>query len=1053
MHRYLRALIIALACAAILNAQSTNASVTGRITDPAKAVISGAAVTITNTGTNTRFRATTNGTGDYDFTDLPPGSYRIEVEKTGFKSLVKPDVVLHVQDAVEINFEMSIGSASESITVEGGAPVVESQSAAVSAVIDRQFAENLPMNGRSFQSLIDLTPGTVLTKSASQNLGQFSVNGQRNDANYFTVDGASANVGITGFGGLAQTGTGSIPATNALGGLNNLVSIDALQEFRVQTSSFAPEFGRSPGAQVQVITRSGTNEFHGAASDYLRNTVLDANDWFADSRALARAALQQNDYSLVLGGPVWIPRVYNGHNRTFFFFSYEGLKLLQPQTALTAVPNQATRQNAPAVLQPFVNSLPLPNGPDLGNGLAQFNASYSNPTDFYAVSIRIDQNLSNHVALFGRYNQSPSQNNNRGGGGGSLSAIQSARFNTYTATGGLTAIISPALTDELRLNYTKTRGTDWLHMDNFGGATPATASQLVPSQAGGITPAYIGESIANGTQTTAALGTQSNNYQRQVNVVDSFSYTVRGHAFRFGVDYRRLWPELNPPAYQLSVSFPNVPSMLAGQTTLVLVLANLSGLTLLNTNFSAFAQDTWKLSSRFTLTYGVRWDVNPAPTMAGSSQLAAVTNYGIASTMGLAPQGTKLWPTRWGNLAPRVGGAYHLFQHKGVELVLRGGFGVFYDPGTEQGGNAVGSGQFPFGARNTLSAITVPLTAAQLTPPPISSTVPTGTFYAYDPTLKSPRVLQWNVSTDVALGSSQHLSLSYIGASGSDLLRTQQVVPAAGAYVNFPKVTAFEFINNLASSNYQALQIQFERRLSRRLQARAGYVWSHSIDNASSDSPTAYYIPGANANIDRASSDFDVRHSVSGALTYAIPTVPGGGTVLRALLRGWYLDALLVAHTPTPVNIFVGADLLATGSTSVARPNLVAGVPLYLADPNAPGGQRYNRAAFSTPANGAQGTLGRNAMEGFNVFQLDSAVRREIRIRERVSIQLRGEAFNLFNHPNFGDPINTLTNASFGLSNSMYGSGLAAGGLSGGFSPLYQIGGPRLGQVALKLLF
>lgn len=183
------------------------------------------------------------------------------------------------------------------------------------------------------------------------------------------------------------------------------------------------------------------------------------------------------------------------------------------------------------------------------------------------------------------------------------------------------------------------------------------------------------------------------------------------------------------------------------------------------------------------------------------------------------------------------------------------------------------------------------------------------------------------------------------------------------------------------------------------LQARAAYVWSHSIDNASSDSPTAYYIPGGNANIDRASSDFDVRHSVSGALTYAIPAVPGGGTVLRALLRGWYLDALLVAHTPTPVNIFVGADLLATGSASVARPNLVPGVPLYLSDSHAPGGQRYNRAAFSTPPSGVQGTLGRNAMEGFNVFQLDSSVRREVHIGERVSIQLRGEVFNLMNHP------------------------------------------------------
>src|SRR5271165_6755115 len=221
-------------CSGVLRAQSTNASITGRVTDPSKAVIADAKVAAINADTNVRYEGATNASGDYYLTNLPPGSYRIEIEKTGFQKLIKPDVILHVQDALEINFEMTLGSASESITVEAGAPVVNTESAAVSTVIDRTCVENLPLNGRSFQSLIALTPGVVLTKATLAEEGQFSVNGQRPDANYFTVDGVSANIGVSAGGGLGQGAGGALPGVSAFGSMNNLVSVDALQEFRIQ---------------------------------------------------------------------------------------------------------------------------------------------------------------------------------------------------------------------------------------------------------------------------------------------------------------------------------------------------------------------------------------------------------------------------------------------------------------------------------------------------------------------------------------------------------------------------------------------------------------------------------------------------------------------------------------------------------------------------------------------------------------------------------------------------------------------------------------------------
>src|SRR5246127_80758 len=370
----------------VLLAQSTNASITGRVTDPPKALIVGAKVAPVSSGTSFRYEALTNGSGGYYLTNLPPGSYRLEIEKTGLKKLIKPAVILHVQDAIELNFELTLGSMSETITVEAGAPLVNTESGTVSTVIDRTFVDNLPLNGRSFQTLIMLTPGVVLTQTAYDDQGQFSINGQRADANYFTVDGVSANFGVTGFGPLAQTAGGALPALSALGGTNSLVSVDAMQEFRVQTSSIAPEFGRTLGGQISIVTRSGTNDFHGTLFEYFRNDVLDANDWFngyTNNPPLPKAEERQNDFGGVFGGPIT-------RDKTFFFFSYEGLRLRQPVTQETVVPDNASRQQAPATMQPFLEAYPVPNGPEMGNGVAEFNAGFSDPSSLDATGIRVD---------------------------------------------------------------------------------------------------------------------------------------------------------------------------------------------------------------------------------------------------------------------------------------------------------------------------------------------------------------------------------------------------------------------------------------------------------------------------------------------------------------------------------------------------------------------------------------------------------------------------------------------------------------------------------------
>jgi hypothetical protein len=413
-------------------AQSTNGSLSGRVTDPSKGVVVDAKVVAIRVDTNVRYETATNATGDYFLTNLSPGAYRIEVEKGGFKKLVRPEVIVHVQDALTVDFELQLGSLTDTVTVEAGAPLVNTQSATVSTVIDRNFVENLPLNGRSFQTLIMLTPGVVVTPATFADQGQFSVNGQRADANYFTVDGVSANFGVTGYFPMMQTAGGALPALSATGGTNSLVSVDAMHEFRIQTSSFAPEFGRTPGGQSSIVTRSGTNAFHGSLFEYFRHDALDARDWFVNVSRLPKPEEHLNDFGGVVGGPVF-------ENKTFFFFSDEGLRLHQPSSLQTAVPDPASRQRAPASIRPYLNAYPLPNGPALGPGLAQFSASFSNPSTLHADSIRVDHVVNGKVSVFGRYSYSPSSLDLRGGTFSTrvLSTTSSVSSSVHTLTTGL----------------------------------------------------------------------------------------------------------------------------------------------------------------------------------------------------------------------------------------------------------------------------------------------------------------------------------------------------------------------------------------------------------------------------------------------------------------------------------------------------------------------------------------------------------------------------------------------------------------------------------------
>jgi hypothetical protein len=522
-----------------------------------------------------------------------------------------------------------------------------------------------------------------------------------------------------------------------------------------------------------------------------------------------------------------------------------------------------------------------------------------------------------------------------------------------------------------------------------------------------------------------------------------------------------------------------VPSAEAGNLFFSEVLSR-RRTALLFQNLGVFGQDTWRIRPRLTITYGLRWDLDLAPSSTSGPNLPGVTGYDLndLSNLVLAPAGTPPFKTRYGNVAPRLGLAYQVSQNQEWQTVLRGGFGVFYDLATSQAGNAFSSCCYPYGSSNLLFGGTFPLSLAAAAPPPI---VPPNAsnnqiLFGFDPHLRLPYTLEWNVAVEQALGKQQSISASYIGSAGRRLLQA--------ADITLPNLNVAEAIlfGNTASSEYNALQLQFERRMSRGLQVLASYTWSHSIDDGSAGSTGSFSnrLSGAlNGNANRGPSDFDIRNTFSAGLTYDLPA-PKINAFTRAILHGWSLQSLVLARSAPPVDVSDGSfsQLSFSGVQADIRPDVVPGQPLYLfgsqcigaLGSSCPGGKGFNPAAFKDPPIDPvtmlpirQGNLGRNALRGFGATQWDLGVHRDFPIHELLKLQFRAEMFNVLNHPNFGPPRGAFLSAQnggpagFGLSTQTLGQSLSGGfggNLGGGaFDPLYQLGGPRSIQFALKLAF
>jgi hypothetical protein len=876
-----------------LPAFAQRADVSGVVVDQTGGVLPGVAVTIVKSDQGLKRETVTDGSGHFSMALLQPGKYVLSAQIDGFAPFEMKDLVLNIGDALALSIKMQVAGLGEAVTVKGEASK-SAISATVGTVIDRQFVENIPLNGGTLQSLLAITPGVVMAAGD----GQMSINGLRTDSNYLTVDGVSANIGVTrgsgtvavALGSTALPGTpevnaaGATPGFSAVGTTNNLFSIEELQEFKTETSNSSAAFGRQAGGQIGITTRSGSNQLHGSVYEYYRSDKFDGADWFTTASAtpIPKQKLSQNQFGATFGGPIV-------KNRMFFFANYEGLRLTLPQTAtLRVVPSSAMRSLAglDPTVKKLINAYPLPTDetsgctlrtvaistatwsalPSASQGGAVYSPSIpegtvvgacytdapSSRTTMNAFRVKFDYQLNANHSIWARVNTAPVSSQTF-----TLANRQFSDGDTYTVTTGYKAVLSARMLNDLTVNWSKNLADMQRDLIVLNGATPYASSLLLPSFA--PTKSIIVQSLPSAmANTSPQLGPSLGNVQEQWNITDNFRYVRGRHTFGAGFDVRRLMPVYSKQEYQVTYGFSTSQSTPTIRTALDLFTASspLIGslstfaydtVAMQTTNFSAYVQDHWTVSRRLTLDLGVRWDVNTPPT---GTNVPLYTLSGFPDFSALKLTTEPFFKTKYNAFAPRIGAAYQLSGAPGREMVLRGGYGLYSDLG--MGAVSAAGYQFPYSRSlaAALRSVPFPASEANLAAPAALSLDPPYTgqsFSLMGPGYMLPRVQQWNITLERTFWSNNIVSVAYVGSAGRHLLRryyygTSATYPATA---NNPLPGNPNFLNARLNvtrndgaygdvSDYKALQISYFRRLSHGLQALANYTWSKAEDTGSS---------------------------------------------------------------------------------------------------------------------------------------------------------------------------------------------------------------------------
>ena len=1041
MNRTPVAALLCLSFAASLTAQlATTTSLVGTITDSTGNVIPNAKVTAVETGTSDRYPAVTNGQGYYSLEFVRVGKYNITAENPGFQRVTKTGIIVEINQTVRTDFTLPVGTLTDSVTVEAITTAIKTDDASISTIMSGRTLSDLPLNGRDPLQVARMTAGVLLgAKSSSTGIPpgeDFNGAGTREIQNSLSLDGISIMNNLI-----------TITATRPM--------VESVQEVEIQTGTYTAQYGSYMGVHINMVAKSGTNDIHGALVEFVRNQVFDARNFFTlptPANPLAKKPpLRQNQFGYELDGPVVIPKLYNGRNKTFFMSAYEGYRLVQQSTSLsTSMPaiffngdfsqtpasvniKDPLNGNAPfagkiippgriapiiAKLQQYYPATNLP-------GLAS-NYSVPVPTtngNDHTID-RIDQNIGDRVRLYVRaFYQSQNVF------GGSAIPINSTTlpYTTSNYTVGYTHTLTPHMVNDLRVGRNRL-DTNALNYFTVNGLKSAGSDLGITGFNGDVkyNNPGIPEFNVSGFNGLGSAGTDWYQSDSTYQLSEQLSWSHGSHNIVAGLEFRRL--ATSREATNSPRGAFNFNGALSGYAPADFFLG-------LPQSFSTpgpevhghvaewrdgfFVQDKWQVSRKLTLNYGIRYEL---PTVAYTiNGNATELNPAQTAIVGGTP-GFHFTNPNHKDWAPRIGFAYRIND----KTVFRGGVGIYYNPNQTNSYTFL-SNNPPF-ATILNCTWSVGLTPVNVSAPfasvgvcPTGATVGTVITNAWDQ--PTARMNQWSGNLERQVWNGGGLELQYLGSHSYHLDRNfynNTPQPGPGSVNTRRPNPLFGPIRTVANdviANYESMSVMFRQRMNHGLQMQANYTWAHTLDVSNDSNGGGQQMNPFNWKGDYGNANWDIRHRFLATFNYEIPFFAATNPILKGVFAKWQANGGVAIQTGTPFNITSnGIDTANTASPGTYRPNLVGTATQNCGRGHLVGcidSTAYSIAGlYPATTNYAYGNLGRNIFHGPGAETVDFSLMKYFPIKERVKFQFRFEAFSIFNHANFGNP-----SAGFGAGN------------------------------------